>query len=117
VKEDVRLRAMRWLLVLDYVESEAAAHGGLEAAVAAGVVLEDPWEVVRRVGDMAPHKICQFAFKRNDIVWICKDCQRDESAWVGACLLIFLAVVLLAARVVVCTNNDDDRVHPNHGGV
>ncbi len=78
---------MRWLLVLDYVESEAQAHGGLEAAVAAGAVPEDPWELVRRVGDMAPHKICQFAFKRNDIVWICKDCQRDESAW---CLFVFL---------------------------
>ena len=78
--EEVRLKAMRWLLVLDYVQAEAQAHGGLKAAVAEGVVPEDPWELVRRVGDMAPHKICQFAFKRNDIVWICKDCQRDESA-------------------------------------
>lgn len=27
----------------------------------------------------APRRVCQYAFRRNDIVWICKDCQADET--------------------------------------
>ncbi|CAM9897529.1 unnamed protein product, partial [Sphacelaria rigidula] len=27
----------------------------------------------------APRRVCQYAFRRNDIVWICKVCQADET--------------------------------------
>lgn len=50
---------------------------------------------VQRVGDMAPHKICQHAFKKNDIVWICKQCQKDETC-------------------VLCNNCFRDSCHEGH---
>lgn len=72
--DDLRLRAMHWLLVLDHVKEEVAA-GRQELSS----IPQDPSAIVQRIGDMAPHKICQFAFKRNDIVWICKNCQKDDT--------------------------------------
>lgn len=50
---------------------------------------------MQRVGDMAPHKICQHAFKKNDIVWICKQCQKDETC-------------------VLCNNCFRDSCHEGH---
>jgi hypothetical protein len=44
---------------------------------------------------MAPHKICQHAFKKNDIVWICKQCQKDETC-------------------VLCNNCFRDSCHEGH---
>jgi len=92
LKEPVRIRAMQWLLVLDYATQLQQEHaqqqqpqqqqeGGEEGegGKEEEVVPRDPAVLIRRLGDMAPHKICQFAFKRNDIVWICKDCQKDET--------------------------------------
>ncbi|CAN0167694.1 unnamed protein product, partial [Laminaria digitata] len=26
-----------------------------------------------------PRRVCQYAFRKNDIVWICKACQADET--------------------------------------
>ncbi|CAN0022435.1 unnamed protein product, partial [Ectocarpus sp. 12 AP-2014] len=26
-----------------------------------------------------PRRVCQYAFLKNDIVWICKECQADET--------------------------------------
>lgn len=26
-----------------------------------------------------PRQVCQYQFKMNDIVWICKQCQKDET--------------------------------------
>eukprot|EP00624_Nannochloropsis_granulata_P007695 evm.model.NODE_9035_length_8968_cov_20.147301.2 len=94
LKEPVRIRAMQWLLVLDYATQLQQEHaqqqqqqrqqqqqGGEEGegGKEEEVVPRDPAVLIRRLGDMTPHKICQFAFKRNDIVWICKDCQKDET--------------------------------------
>ncbi|CAM9782916.1 unnamed protein product, partial [Choristocarpus tenellus] len=29
--------------------------------------------------EKVPRRVCQYAFKKNDIVWICKACQSDET--------------------------------------
>jgi len=39
----------------------------------------EPLEVLRTAGAALPKQVCQYAFKRNDIVWICKECQTDET--------------------------------------
>lgn len=41
-------------------------------AIAADSTLED-------IGRHAPRQVCQYVFKRNDIVWICRTCQADET--------------------------------------
>ena len=48
---------------------------------AAKTVLED-------IGRQAPRLVCQYVFKRNDIVWICRSCQSDETCVMcNACFL------------------------------
>jgi len=36
----------------------------------------DPEELVRYLCSLAPRQVCQYQFKSNDIVWICKQCQK-----------------------------------------
>lgn len=36
-------------------------------------------ELSSLVAEDAPRRVCQYAFRRNDIVWICKACQADET--------------------------------------
>lgn len=31
------------------------------------------------LGDTVPRRVCQHPFKRNDIVWVCRTCQADET--------------------------------------
>merc|ERR1712137_1238121 len=32
-----------------------------------------------KFGSSLPKKVCQHPFKRNDIVWVCRTCQADET--------------------------------------
>lgn len=34
---------------------------------------------VKKLLPAAPRRVCQYAFRKNDIVWICKSCQADET--------------------------------------
>ena len=35
---------------------------------------------IQQLGQMIPQRrVCQYAFKRNDIVWVCRTCQSDET--------------------------------------
>jgi hypothetical protein len=35
---------------------------------------------IQQLGQMVPQRrVCQYAFKRNDIVWVCRTCQSDET--------------------------------------
>ena len=34
--------------------------------------------VLEKLRQEGPRQICQYQFKKNDIVWMCKTCQRDE---------------------------------------
>lgn len=36
-------------------------------------------EYIQSLALAGPKKVCQLSFKRNDIVWICKTCQMDET--------------------------------------
>jgi len=36
-------------------------------------------ELMGFLSSLGPRQICQYQFKANDIVWMCKDCQRDET--------------------------------------
>ena len=36
----------------------------------------DPEELVQYLCSLAPRQVCQYQFKSNDIVWICKQCQK-----------------------------------------
>lgn len=38
-----------------------------------------PKEQFKRFGSTLPKKVCQHPFKRNDIVWVCRTCQADET--------------------------------------
>ena len=40
--------------------------------------IDHAFDVLREVGG-GGRKVCQRQFKRNDIVWICKSCQKDET--------------------------------------
>ena len=53
-------------------ESVSSARVVVRAGVAARSALED-------VGRREPRQVCQYVFKRNDIVWICRTCQADET--------------------------------------
>jgi hypothetical protein len=39
----------------------------------------DPYLLLADVKKQGPRKVCQYQFKKNDIVWICRQCQRDET--------------------------------------
>jgi hypothetical protein len=41
--------------------------------------LEDPEKTMRELLNKGPRQVCQYQFKKNDIVWICKSCQKDET--------------------------------------
>ena len=45
--------------------------------------IQDPDELLRSLvfttPGLASRQVCQYQFKRNDIAWICKDCQSDET--------------------------------------
>jgi len=40
---------------------------------------EEALECLAQVGSAIPRRVCQFPFKRNDIVWVCRTCQADET--------------------------------------
>ena len=39
----------------------------------------DALERLQVLGSAIPRRVCQFPFKRNDIVWVCRTCQADET--------------------------------------
>lgn len=39
----------------------------------------DPYHVLDGMKSFCPKQVCQYQFKANDIVWICKQCQKDET--------------------------------------
>eukprot|EP01035_Chromulina_nebulosa_P022232 gene22232-28788_t len=43
-------------------------------------VKSDPSELMNILKSLAgPRQVCQYQFKANDIVWICRQCQKDET--------------------------------------
>eukprot|EP00546_Thalassionema_frauenfeldii_P000890 CAMPEP_0178937310 /NCGR_PEP_ID=MMETSP0786-20121207/25676_1 /TAXON_ID=186022 /ORGANISM="Thalassionema frauenfeldii, Strain CCMP 1798" /LENGTH=2359 /DNA_ID=CAMNT_0020615847 /DNA_START=262 /DNA_END=7341 /DNA_ORIENTATION=- len=40
---------------------------------------EGALDSLAKVGTAIPRRVCQFPFKRNDIVWVCRTCQADET--------------------------------------
>lgn len=40
---------------------------------------EDALNRLAILGSAIPRRVCQFPFKRNDIVWVCRTCQADET--------------------------------------
>ena len=43
------------------------------------VLLPPTKDFLAALKESAPGKICQHQFRRNDIVWICRTCQNDET--------------------------------------
>eukprot|EP00550_Attheya_septentrionalis_P012964 CAMPEP_0198304944 /NCGR_PEP_ID=MMETSP1449-20131203/57651_1 /TAXON_ID=420275 /ORGANISM="Attheya septentrionalis, Strain CCMP2084" /LENGTH=2807 /DNA_ID=CAMNT_0044007473 /DNA_START=500 /DNA_END=8923 /DNA_ORIENTATION=- len=39
----------------------------------------DAHEAILELGRSIPRRVCQHPFKRNDIVWVCRTCQSDET--------------------------------------
>ena len=39
----------------------------------------DAAEHLKRIGHAVPRRVCQHPFKKNDIVWVCRTCQADET--------------------------------------
>ena len=40
---------------------------------------ENPMKFLEIMKIKSPRQVCQYQFRRNDIVWICRSCQRDET--------------------------------------
>ena len=36
-------------------------------------------QMLERLGQAVPRRVCQHPFKKNDIVWVCRTCQADET--------------------------------------
>lgn len=50
--------------------------------IVTGEVYTDSNDAVNRLGVLGravPRRVCQHPFKRNDIVWVCRTCQADET--------------------------------------
>ena len=41
--------------------------------------VDDAFEILKKLGDYAPRRVCQHPFRKNDIVWVCRTCQADET--------------------------------------
>ena len=39
----------------------------------------DPNVVLEEIKKQGPRQVCQYQFRKNDIVWICRSCQKDET--------------------------------------
>lgn len=39
----------------------------------------NPQELLNAVSKLGPRQVCQYQFKTNDIVWICRECQKVGS--------------------------------------
>ena len=37
---------------------------------------ENPRELLSAISKLGPRQVCQYQFKTNDIVWICRECQK-----------------------------------------
>ena len=55
-------------------------------AVVTGDPRQDPppppsvtFERITAIGSLSPRQVCQHHFRKNDIVWVCKTCQSDET--------------------------------------
>jgi len=41
--------------------------------------VEDAFTALNSLGQFAPRRVCQHPFHKNDIVWVCRTCQADET--------------------------------------
>lgn len=41
-------------------------------------IRNDPLAMVERLKSEGKKQVCQYQFRKNDIVWICRQCQADE---------------------------------------
>lgn len=41
--------------------------------------IDDPAGYLALIKNQGPRQVCQYQFRRNDIVWICRTCQKDET--------------------------------------
>ena len=41
--------------------------------------VEDAFTALKSLGECAPRRVCQHPFRKNDIVWVCRTCQADET--------------------------------------
>lgn len=39
----------------------------------------DPDVILEEIKKQGPRQVCQYQFRKNDIVWICRSCQKDET--------------------------------------
>ena len=62
-------RSLNEILLTSYVDSLHAPSQD---------IIEHAFDALRGLGG-GGRKVCQRQFKRNDIVWICKSCQKDET--------------------------------------
>jgi Putative zinc finger in N-recognin (UBR box) len=54
----------------------------LSSVVTGQPFYEGPQQAVQhlyRLGQAVPRRVCQHPFRKNDIVWVCKTCQADET--------------------------------------
>lgn len=64
------------------LQDMAGAHAVLDDAFLATYMLDAQCtraEAYLRLKNEGSRQVCQYQFRKNDIVWICKQCQRDET--------------------------------------
>ena len=50
-------------------------------------------------------QVCQYQFKPNDIIWICKECQKDETCVLCNGLLIIIIITMISTIVILILIN------------
>jgi hypothetical protein len=78
-------RALEELEGLEKQEAELQLQNPLTpllTEIVTGEAYESPREAIDRLEALCqsvPRRVCQHPFKRNDIVWVCRTCQADET--------------------------------------
>ena len=80
-------RALEQLEGLEKEEANLLEHSWLtqfltEIVVAPAAPYETPREALQKLellGRAVPRRVCQHPFRKNDIVWVCRTCQADET--------------------------------------
>jgi len=66
-------------------------------------------EQLQACASISPRKVCQYPFKKNDIVWMCRTCQADETCamYVSTCAMYVSTCVLWTNVLYRSAKNED----------
>ena len=72
VTQSLRKKATLFSDPMSFQESNCVPASGIYN-------VEDAFTVLKNLGECTPRRVCQHPFRKNDIVWVCRTCQADET--------------------------------------